>query len=185
MLSSMLFLLLLSTSYGAYDYYKLAQQWPTTYCRHSSQTIMMPCNPNVPIKFTLHGLWPSNHSGSTSSYCSQTKLNNTLIVGNLRTRLIAEWPNLNGGDFKFWSHEWEKHGTCSSMAQNPLGYLSLALTIKKKRNSYLLEIILCLDQTGATFINCYPYRIDETIWKFFCCEGYRVDQLKANTTHTY
>ncbi|XP_004517056.1 ribonuclease S-1-like [Cicer arietinum] len=111
MLRLMVFVLLLSTSYSAYDYYKLAQQWPTTYCRHSPQTINKPCNPNVPIKFTLHGLWPSNHSGSTPSHCSQTKLNKTLIVGNLKTRLIAEWPNLIGDDFQFWNREWEKHGT--------------------------------------------------------------------------
>ncbi|XP_027186270.2 ribonuclease 1-like [Cicer arietinum] len=163
----------------------------------------MPCKPNVPIKFTLHGLWPSNHSGFEPSFCSQTKLNTGLIVGDLKTRLIAEWPNLNGVDDHFWSYEWDKHGTCSSMPHNPLGYLSLALTIKNKheilpifaranivphpnktytrslinstifgaihvipqlscvfdakRNSYLLEIRLCLDQTGATFINCNPY----------------------------
>jgi len=49
-------------------------------------------------------------------------------MGGIESQLKQYWPNyLNTNDSKFWSFEWEKHGTCSYMM--PFGFFMLALDI--------------------------------------------------------
>lgn len=52
------------------------------------------------------------------------------------------WPTLacpkNNGT-KFWSHEWDKHGTCSLSTLDEHSYFQAALTIKEKVN--LLSVL--------------------------------------------
>ncbi|KAL0090908.1 RNase Sy [Phycomyces blakesleeanus] len=84
----------------------LVQQWLTGY---------------GPTKeFTLHGLWPDTCSGglTSSSGCDSTRAYSNVgpLVksGNssLYTQMTTYWPSYTGDDSTFWTHEWDKHGTC-------------------------------------------------------------------------
>jgi len=48
-----------------YDYYKLAQQWPPTFCSTNV------CKPGYEHEktFKIHGLWPANNTGPQPRAC--------------------------------------------------------------------------------------------------------------------
>ena len=53
------------------------------------------------------------------------------------TSLQQDWPSLScpsSNGFRFWSHEWEKHGTCSESQIDQHDYFEAALNQKKKVN---------------------------------------------------
>lgn len=48
-----------------------------------------------------------------------------------------DWPTLacpSGDGTEFWSHEWEKHGTCSESVLEQHAYFETTLNFKKKTN---------------------------------------------------
>lgn len=52
------------------------------------------------------------------------------------------WPSMScpsSNGFRFWSHEWEKHGTCSESELDQHDYFQSALNLKEKVN--LLQIL--------------------------------------------
>jgi len=73
------------------------------------------CSPSVYPPFqsswTIHGLWPPE-----SFPCTHTNLTRG-DLGNLIPTLEEVWPTCEHGphqtDFRFWSHEWWKHGSCT------------------------------------------------------------------------
>ncbi|KAI8145066.1 RNase Sy [Fennellomyces sp. T-0311] len=72
--------------------------------------------------FTMHGLWPDTCSGgipgSGNSGCDASR--NYDDVGeiiqsadsSLYSQLNIYWPSYTGDNGAFWTHEWNKHGTC-------------------------------------------------------------------------
>ncbi|RUS13287.1 ribonuclease T2-like protein, partial [Jimgerdemannia flammicorona] len=73
--------------------------------------------------FTMHGLWPDTCSGgqSPSSGCDSSRTYSGLdnILSNygdkqLYNDMNTYWPSDAGPNDKFWTHEWDKHGTCVS-----------------------------------------------------------------------
>lgn len=59
----------------------------------------------------MAGMWPSNKDGSDPSYCG-AKFNSDAIK-SLETVMDKEWPSYQGENDSFWSHEFEKHGSCA------------------------------------------------------------------------
>ncbi|KAI7850050.1 RNase Sy [Circinella umbellata] len=74
--------------------------------------------------FTMHGLWPDTCSGGIpgdgNSGCDASR--NFDNVGEIIKELDSElydqldtyWPSYKGDNPAFWTHEWNKHGTCVS-----------------------------------------------------------------------
>ncbi|CDH53821.1 ribonuclease t2 [Lichtheimia corymbifera JMRC:FSU:9682] len=72
--------------------------------------------------FTLHGLWPDTCNGgipgSGDSGCDSSR--NYDDVGSiikekdssLYNSMNTYWPSNKGDNSEFWTHEWNKHGTC-------------------------------------------------------------------------
>ncbi|ORX85443.1 ribonuclease T2 [Basidiobolus meristosporus CBS 931.73] len=70
--------------------------------------------------FTIHGLWPNSCNGSyaPSNGCDPSR--NYSNVGKLVQQQNATlyqqmntyWVSYNGDNGAFWTHEWDKHGTC-------------------------------------------------------------------------
>ncbi|KAK1553033.1 hypothetical protein Q3G72_027587 [Acer saccharum] len=61
---------------------------------------------------------------------------------NLISRMQTSWPTLacsSGHGSKFWSHEWDKHGTCSESVLDQLAYFEAGLNLKDKID--LLQIL--------------------------------------------
>ena len=59
-------------------------------------------------------------------------------ISDLTSSLQKDWPSLScpsSTGFRFWSHEWEKHGTCAESEEiDQHGYFEAALKLKEKAN---------------------------------------------------
>ncbi|KAI8067463.1 ribonuclease T2-like protein [Gongronella butleri] len=83
----------------------LAQLWDT--------------NAGYENKFTIHGLWSDYCTKGWPQFCdpSRERTNITdILVSRGAFKLMHDmnnmWPNSQGNVDNFWSHEWNKHGTC-------------------------------------------------------------------------
>jgi ribonuclease T2 len=101
-----------------FDYFVLALSWSPDYCASDGINDSQQCSIGKKLGFVLHGLWPQNNQGYPSS-CSSQKL---------PPSVKAQFPGLYPSDSLF-THEWEKHGTCSGLS--PEQYLSLSRQIKE------------------------------------------------------
>ncbi|KAL4621575.1 hypothetical protein ACB092_06G239100 [Castanea dentata] len=117
-----------------FDFFYLVQQWPGSYC-DTKQSCYYPTTGKPKTDFGIHGLWSSYNDGSYLSNCNP----NSPYV---QSKKNASWPTLacpSGNGSTFWSHEWEKHGTCSESILNQHGYFQAPLNLKDKVD--LLQIL--------------------------------------------
>lgn len=56
-------------------------------------------------------MWPSNTNGNDPSYCGAKFVASELDP--IMSQLQKQWPSYQGQDDSFWSHEFEKHGSCA------------------------------------------------------------------------
>ncbi|CAN1169137.1 Intracellular ribonuclease LX [Linum perenne] len=127
----LLFMFMLSVSnlvvVGAFDFYRLALQWPPGVCKTAI------CNRPVPPAFTVHGMWPTYKYRPDPRRCAtwtETGLTNNVRNSNvptLTTAMDTHWPQLysSGTNWTFWWHEWNDHGTCSLLP--PIAYFQKAI----------------------------------------------------------
>uniref|UniRef100_A0A7N0VBZ0 Uncharacterized protein n=1 Tax=Kalanchoe fedtschenkoi TaxID=63787 RepID=A0A7N0VBZ0_KALFE len=98
-----------------FDYFKLALQWPPTYCRktkHCCSSNACCRGANAPHGFTIHGLWPDYNDGTWPSCCTHSTFNQKEI-STLLNALETYWPSLSCGSISncfgrkgsFWAHE--------------------------------------------------------------------------------
>jgi ribonuclease T2 len=102
---------------GDFDFYVLVLSWSPDYCAGSDVNDPQQCGIGKKLGFVLHGLWPQYTRGYPSD-CSTTPLPN-----DAQERFPNLFPNS-----KLYTHEWDKHGTCSGLT--PAEYLTLAKTLK-------------------------------------------------------
>lgn len=65
-----------------------------------------------------------------------------LQISDLTSNLQKNWPTLacpSGDGTTFWTHEWEKHGTCSESELDQHAYFQTALKLRNQIN--LLQIL--------------------------------------------
>mmetsp|Transcript_11299 Transcript_11299/g.12414 ORF Transcript_11299/g.12414 Transcript_11299/m.12414 type:complete len:245 (-) Transcript_11299:281-1015(-) len=117
----------LKSSNDDYDHYTFAVQWPAGICKSST------CNDSALARiktfsnFTIHGLWPSNWSGSNPYYCDDYSVNWNRVNDDLIPVLDTTWVTLYGSwnDNDFRNYEWKKHGSCahgSELLDSPGNY---------------------------------------------------------------
>lgn len=106
-----------SNQLSDFDYFVLALSWSPDYCATDGTNDAQQCSLGKRLAFVLHGLWPQYNQGYPSS-CS-TEL--------LPASVKARFPGLFPSDALF-THEWEKHGTCTGLS--PLEYLTLSKQLK-------------------------------------------------------
>ncbi|GIL78121.1 hypothetical protein Vretimale_7432 [Volvox reticuliferus] len=125
----------------SFDYFMLARQWLGTSC-----TDEKPCYrekvATTGNKFTIHGLWPTNHTGDQPKNCNRDypfKLRE--LDDSIMEELVEYWPSVTRrSTTKFWAYEWEKHGTCAlSVFPTELKYFEAVL---KLHRTYNLEDVL-------------------------------------------
>ncbi|XP_042483209.1 ribonuclease 1-like [Macadamia integrifolia] len=138
-------------------YFRIFQSNPSNLCLIN--TIFSNTQPNIILKNSIcvvererererdeaHNFSTASHSGVTSSGCSNCDSSNSFdasVISDLTSRMQTNWPSLacpSSTGLKFWSHEWEKHGTCSESVLDQHGYFETALNLKKKVD--LLQIL--------------------------------------------
>lgn len=119
-----------------FDFFYFVQQWPGSYC-DTQKSCCYPTSGKPAADFGIHGLWPNNNDGSYPSNCDPNSPFNPREISDLTTSMRRNWPTLacpSGSGVDFWSHEWEKHGTCSESVLDQHGYFQKALSLKQQVN---------------------------------------------------
>jgi len=113
------------SNYETFDFFILSQSWQPEFC-YKKIGIYPGCSKPDPFwreNLTLHGLWPQNSDGSYPCCCRPEPFDPSVIPIIGVERLTRLWPNVKDASpgtaayDSFWSHEWSKHGTCTSMTQ--------------------------------------------------------------------
>ena len=107
-----------NTQAADFDFYVLALSWSPDYCAVNGAGDPQQCGSGKRLGFVLHGLWPQNNRGYPSN-CTSEKL-----PGAVKARYQGLYPSE-----ALFTHEWEKHGTCSRLT--PEQYLSLSKRLKE------------------------------------------------------
>jgi ribonuclease T2 len=102
---------------GDFDFYVMSLSWSPDYCAGSNVNDPQQCSLGKKLAFVLHGLWPQYNRGYPAD-CS------TVL---LPKDAQQKFPNLYPSS-KLYTHEWDKHGTCSGL--KPVEYMTLAQTLK-------------------------------------------------------
>ena len=109
---------------GQFDFYVLTLSWSPDYCAKNGVGVArrrhrdrQQCKTGKKLGFVLHGLWPQYQKGYPAN-CSTEKL---------PLQVKQQFPGLFPSD-KLYSHEWEKHGTCTG--KTPTEYLTLSKKLK-------------------------------------------------------
>lgn len=98
-----------------FDFFVFTQQWPGTVCQQRGWCESTPVDPNAFNHFLIHGLWPNyNNPNEFPCMCSPQVSFNMNKISDLKSELDKYWFTLtDGDDSSFYSHEYEKHGSCS------------------------------------------------------------------------
>ncbi|KAL8518708.1 hypothetical protein ACS0TY_009886 [Phlomoides rotata] len=137
-----LFVLLCLSILGSsqdFDFFYFVQQWPASYC-DTRRSCCYPTTGKPDDDFSIHGLWPNYDSGKWPQNCDPESSLEKSEISELISRMEKDWPTLacpSGDGMRFWGHEWEKHGTCTSLQQR--AYFQAALDLKKNAN--LLQVL--------------------------------------------
>jgi ribonuclease I len=89
-----------------FDYFELVLQWPPAFGSNLGSKVS---------HWTIHGLWPSRIQNAETYPCQCTQESfRESVLDPIRGTMDKLWPSLKDGNDNayFWSHEWEKHGTC-------------------------------------------------------------------------
>nr|XP_004297299.2 PREDICTED: extracellular ribonuclease LE-like [Fragaria vesca subsp. vesca] len=128
-----------------FDFFYFVQQWPGSFC-DTKTSCCYPTTGKPAADFGIHGLWPNYKDGSYPSNCDPNNPFDQSQISDLISSMQEEWPTLacpSSSGIAFWTHEWEKHGTCSETAINQHSYFAAALDLKKKAN-----LLQALQSTG-------------------------------------
>jgi ribonuclease T2 len=99
-----------------FDFYVMSLSWSPDFC--ASNDDPQQCSVGKKLGFVLHGLRPQYNRGYPAD-CSTVKLPKDTQ---------QQFPNLYPST-SLYTHEWDKHGTCSGM--KPLEYLALSKSLKE------------------------------------------------------
>lgn len=119
----------------SWDHFTFTQFWPEAQCYFRKDVdgdgrgVKSPeyirfnddyCVPDAVTNWTIHGLWPSEGSEHKPGYCNSSWPFRESKIEDLKSAMMIHWPTYEEGEDpeEFWSHEWEKHGTCATSLPN-------------------------------------------------------------------
>ncbi|XWS34113.1 hypothetical protein CRYUN_Cryun21dG0011800 [Craigia yunnanensis] len=118
-----------------FDFFYFVQQWPGSYCDSDKNSCCYPPTGKPAADFGIHGLWPNYKNGSYPQNCDPKDPFNESEIAELISSMIRNWPSLacpSSYGKSFWSHEWEKHGTCSESVFDQYSYFDTSLSLKQQ-----------------------------------------------------
>jgi ribonuclease T2 len=98
---------------GRFDFYVLALSWSPSFCQATEERgreARDQCSTGRPYSFVVHGLWPQYERGFPKSCVVPAPRLNRNIMTSMLDLMPA--PRLI-------YHEWDEHGTCSGLGQQP------------------------------------------------------------------
>ena len=107
------------------------------------------CSSSSP--WTLHGLWPQ-----WADCCKGPAFNYTALQPML-DEMNKYWPSCpqyGTTNEDLWSHEWEKHGTCTGLNQNAYFQQAINLLLANSKN--------CTSTTATSCDLCFTTQFDTT-----------------------
>ncbi|KAK9707236.1 hypothetical protein RND81_07G182300 [Saponaria officinalis] len=119
-----------------FDFFYFVQQWPGAYC-DTKKSCCYPTTGKPEADFGIHGLWPNYNDGSYPSNCDPDSPFDPSLVSDLLSQMKVKWPTLScpsNDGIKFWTHEWDKHGTCSESVLDQHSYFQAALDLQSQLN---------------------------------------------------
>lgn len=122
----MVTIFLLIASVFSYDYNGLMLEWKPTVCKTTTCV-----SGYLSTDFNIHGMWPTDWSGSYPQFCSSVPFSITSQTQNL---LDTVWLSSSGSPQTFWEHEWSKHGTCVSPTITPNTYFNTTANLFIAKN---------------------------------------------------
>ena len=140
---------------GKFDYYALTLSWSPDYCAAKGGNDPQQCGAGKKLGFVLHGLWPQYDRGYPQSCTNEA----------FDPKMQTQFPNLYPST-KLYTHEWEKHGTCSGLTQPQ--YHQLAQTLKStvkipdRYQTPVKPIRLTPDEFNKDFVNANPAYTDKS-----------------------
>lgn len=103
--------------------------------------------------WSMHGLWPEYNQQIWPQFCHPAKLNRQQLDG-LIPELQKVWYSCDqGGNWKFWNHEYSKHGTCTGLNQSQYFQTGLRMFNYVKTNKIIEQ--RCSSGRANEFENCY------------------------------
>ncbi|KAJ5970218.1 uncharacterized protein N7479_000136 [Penicillium vulpinum] len=161
--------------------------------------------------WTIHGLWPDNCDGTYEQTCDSKRSysNITAILQDqgrdeLLDYMNDYWLDISGDDEDFWSHEWNKHGTCINTiepscysgytAQEEVGdYLQKTVDLFKNLDTYkalaaagitpstsktytlaAIQKALTTLHGAVPYLGCSSGKLNE-VWYFYNIQGNAID----------
>ena len=105
-----------------YDYLLFVTEWPPT------DYLMSSCARGYEYEgFNIHGLWPTNIDGTRPQYCSTTQFS---VPASSEADMNEHWRSYSGNYVTFWTHEWERHGTCVADGETPDEFFPKVLELR-------------------------------------------------------
>jgi len=80
--------------------------------------------------FSIHGLWPQYSPTRWPQYCKNVTFNSSEIRP-IEKYMDKEWQSCEENNTSFWSHEWEKHGSCMWTKLDELQYFKKTIYLFK------------------------------------------------------
>ncbi|KAM7522385.1 hypothetical protein LguiA_012287 [Lonicera macranthoides] len=120
------------------EYFFFVQQWPKSYCYFNRDDCVKKKLVEI---FSIHGIWPANSMGASLRECADPKPNEKSFVKPIEYDLKTYWPRFSRKftNEKFWEHEQNKHGICSTRLNPSLyggDYFRGALQMKRAIDIY-------------------------------------------------
>ncbi|KAJ3011925.1 ribonuclease T2-like [Thoreauomyces humboldtii] len=135
-----------------------SQNWTTGYCTNPNNTCADSILHALPKKeWTMHGLWPDYCNGTynTSPLGCDPVRRDVNVLDTLAAvapkswidKLKSVWMGADGDYNWFWSHEWNKHGTCLSTLnptcfknpspqQDKIAFIDASLALRERFSLY-------------------------------------------------
>jgi len=146
----------------SWDYLLYVCRWPGTVGYGKNL-------PSNVTSFTLHGIWPTRDDGSWPQYCNDSEPFKPSEISSLVGQLWAMWYDFIGNGFDFWSHEWDKHGTCAQSLpamDSEYNYFDEAISLHEKYDPNQ-----ALVAAGISPSNSQKYTDDQVLGAIFKAFG--------------
>ncbi|KAJ4461143.1 putative RNase [Paratrimastix pyriformis] len=119
---------------NSWTFMDFVTRWTGTACVQNPQFSMNSGNvPRGVANFTIHGSWPDRDDGTWPAFCNDSYPFSWNQIADLKPQLDLNWPSFNGPNADFYTHEWNKHGTCAlNVAKDEHDYFQRTLALNSR-----------------------------------------------------